>query len=248
MPPPPPAALPYTVELRTVAVPALNTPPPLPDDVLPDSVLRSRVSVPELCTPAPSFALLPVTVLSTTAKLVPAAVRMPPPLLDPTLPPETRTPRMVTVLAVEARSKTRSPDPTMLVAAEPLGLPAPMIATGFVMSRSPVSEPDPPFRTYVPAGTVMVAPLDAFAAATAARNEHEEVGVPAVHDAPDVRSFGVPTMNCGGSAATTSVLPADWTTTCPSTNATVSATAPNPIRLVAIQSSHVLSNCRLSVA
>src|SRR3954469_17258251 len=48
MPPPPPAELPFTVELRTVAVPALNNPPPLPDDVLPDSVPRSIVRVPEL--------------------------------------------------------------------------------------------------------------------------------------------------------------------------------------------------------
>ena len=205
MPPPPPAVLPLMVEFRTVAVPALNRPPPLPDDVFAESVLRSTSSVPELCTPAPSFALLAATVLSRRVRLVPAAVRMPPPLLLPTAPPDNRRPRRVTVVAVDARSKTRSPDATMLVAAAPLGFAAPTIVTGLVRSRSPVSAPAPPFKRYVPAGTVIVAPVDAFAAATAARNEHEAVATPAVHDAADVRSFVVPTMNCGGTAATTTV-------------------------------------------
>ena len=82
----------------------------------------------------------------------------------------------------------RSPEPTIVVPPDTLGLPAPTIVTGFVRSRSPVSEPDPPLRTYVPAGTVMVAPVDALAAATAARNEQLGVAAPAVHAAPDVKS------------------------------------------------------------
>ena len=74
----------------------------------------------------------------------------------------------------------------------------------------------------------MVAPLDAFAAATAARNEHDAVAVPAVQDNPDVRSVGVPTMNCGGAtAAATTAPPTGWTTTCTSANTSVSAAAQN---------------------
>jgi hypothetical protein len=105
---------------------------------------------------------------------------------------------------------------------------------GFVRSRSPVSEPEPPFKRYVPAGTVMVAPLDAFAAATAARNEHDEVATPAVHDAPDVRSFGVPTMNCGGAAAKTTAPPIGATTTGSAETTHVSAATHKPTRFVPI--------------
>src|SRR4051794_33245708 len=133
--------------------------------------------------------MFPMTVLSSSVRLLPAAVRMPPPGLLPVLPPDTRTPRIVTDVAVPARSKMRSPEPTIVVPPDALGLPAPTMVTGLVRSRSPVSAPDPPFSEYVPAGTVMVAPVDALAAATAARNEQLAVAAPAVHAAPDAKSI-----------------------------------------------------------
>src|SRR4051794_31779099 len=114
--------------------------------------------------------MFPMTVLSRRVRLLPAAVLMPPPGLLPVLPPDTRTPRMVTDVAEPARSKMRSPEPTIVVPPDALGWPAPTIVPGLLRSRSPVPAPYPPLRTYVPSGTVIVAPVDALAAATAARN------------------------------------------------------------------------------
>jgi hypothetical protein len=89
----------------------------------------------------------------------------------------------------------------------------------------------------VPAGTVIVAPLEALAAATAARSEHDAVATPAVQEAPDVRSLTVPTMYCGAAAAWTTEDPIGVTRIGVTTNAQVSAAIPNPTRFVPISAS-----------
>jgi hypothetical protein len=80
------ATLPVMVTKRSVAVPKLKRPPPLPPAVLPLTVTLVSVSVPLLRIPPPKpatngseEALLPLTVLSTSASEPPPVLMMPPP-------------------------------------------------------------------------------------------------------------------------------------------------------------------------